>query len=371
VGDACLHHECSRGSSGLRRSAREPDAALVDQVDQHRRRRQGREVARVEVGVLGRPALVGEADAEDECVVVAGPAFPEMCRQVGGPPDHFGQVEVSTSARLELSFERGLFRIDRHDGWRCDLRRRRAASPAAPAATARLAVLLRLHDLFVARPTDEVQLPLRCRLERGGPIVGDRVEAEHAVADPQPLFLPPGRIRDRAAVEVTLVGGNVDLAGVVDDDLAPRHQHLVERQRCDVGPPGRTERIATGLQRPPVACSLARRLDQRDGGGAVALGRRDDLDQRPGHQTRGAHQRACRCRPAVDEHEGGRRRAQHTLQQVGQSDRFVDGVHRYLGLTLRSRNDQVHGCGRDPRVVTVRRHTRASLLLYRYDRLTR
>src|SRR4029079_13969198 len=139
----------------------------------------------------------------------------------------------------------------------------------------------------------------------------------------------------------------------------------------DVGPPGGAERVATGLQRPTVASALACRLYERDGGVAVSLGGGDDLDQRPGHETRGAHQSACRCRTAVDEHECGWRRAEHPVQEGGWSDRFVDGVHRYLGLALRSRNDQVHGCGRDPRVVTVRRHTRASLLLYRYDRLTR
>ena len=39
----------------------------------------------------------------------------------------------------------------------------------------------------------------------------------------------------RLPVEIALVGGDGDLAGMLDDQFAARHEHLVEGQRADVG----------------------------------------------------------------------------------------------------------------------------------------
>ena len=55
------------------------------------------------------------------------------------------------------------------------------------------------------------------------------------MSDPQALVLPLGRVVYRLAVEVALVGGDADLTTMIDDDLAPRHEHLVEGQWCHVG----------------------------------------------------------------------------------------------------------------------------------------
>ncbi len=144
------------------------------------------------------------------------------------------------------------------------------------------------------------------------------------------------------AIEVSLIGGDRHGAGMLDDDLAARYQHLVEGQWGDVGSARSTERVAPGLERSAVATTFACSLHQRDVAPAASFERSDDLDDGSDDQARSADQRARRCRPAVDVHEVGWRRIEHSAQQVADRDGLVHGGDRNLGFTLRCRDDQVH-----------------------------
>jgi hypothetical protein len=169
------------------------------------------------------------------------------------------------------------------------------------------------------------------------------------MTDPQPLVVPACRIGCRMPVEVALVGGHGDAVRLLDDDLASRHQHLVERQRRDIGAARSPQRVAAWCERASIAAALARSLHQRDLTVAQALERGADLDQRSGDETCCRDQGARRHWPSVDVHEVRWRRVEHTAEQITHRDRFVNGVDRDLCLALRCRNDQIHGFGRDGR----------------------
>ena len=103
---------------------------------------------------------------------------------------------------------------------------------------------------------------------------------------------------------------------MLDHDLATRHQDLVERQRGDIGPPGRAQRVSTRRQRATVASAFAGRLHQRDltlarSFRAVPLISISD----PVTSPAALDQRAGRHRPAVDVDEVRRRRIEHALSR--------------------------------------------------------
>ena len=151
------------------------------------------------------------------------------------------------------------------------------------------------------------------------------------------------------AVEITLIGHHGDAAGMLDDDLAARHEDLVEGQRCDVGPSRRPQRVAPRFERSAVAATFSRCLHQGDLGVSQPLDGRRSLDHGPGDQARSTHEGAGRGRSPVDVDEVGWHGTEHAAQQIADGDRLVDGVDRDLGLALGRRDDQVHDVGRDRR----------------------
>ena len=81
MGDAGLEHERPRSGVSLRWSACEADAALIDQIDEDRRRGEEHEIATIDVRlVVGCPLLIAEPDAEDEGVVVGRSTLPQTFR---------------------------------------------------------------------------------------------------------------------------------------------------------------------------------------------------------------------------------------------------------------------------------------------------
>ena len=350
VGHTGLHHERSRCSAGLRWRAGEPDAALVDEIDEDRHRWQQRQISAIGVaGIFGRPPLIGQADAEDERIVVGRPALPEVFGQLGGASNDLGQVEVRAADALELGVVGHPDRVGGGDG-RLLGRVDAGAAPAAPpgavsCSTSRLGI----DHGFVAWCSNEVELPQRGRLQRRGTVVNRTVEPKDPVPDAQSLLLPLRRMGRDVAVEVALVGYDDDAAGMLDDDLAARHQHLVEGQRCDVGPSRRAEGVAPRFQGPAVAAAFSRCLHEGDLGVAHPLDRPCCLDHRPGDQACGADQGAGRDRSTVDVHEVRWNGTEHADQQIADGDRLVDGVDRDLGLALGCGDDQVHVAGRGRR----------------------
>ena len=137
VGDAGLHHEGPRRRPSLGRGAGEADAALVDEIDEHWRRRQQRQLPTIVAGVvIGHPWLVGEPDTEHEGVVVGRMPLPhrsESCdaRRITSPRSRCVRRTLSSSAskatctgRLPRSVEAGESRPDCYElcavaGGRC------------------------------------------------------------------------------------------------------------------------------------------------------------------------------------------------------------------------------------------------------------
>ena len=81
--------------------------------------------------ILGGPPLIRQAHAEDECVVVGWPPFPQTLRQVRCPSDDFGEIEVRAPDAVEFGVVHGLQWIDRGDvggGHRFDPRSTLAAA---------------------------------------------------------------------------------------------------------------------------------------------------------------------------------------------------------------------------------------------------
>ena len=171
---------------------------------------------------------------------------------------------------------------------------------AAPATAAAATIWLGFRRLLVARCANQVELTERGRRQRRGSIVVRAVESEDPMADAQTLFVPPGRVGRRIPVEITLVGSNGDLVGVLDDDLAAGYQNLVERQRADVGSASGPERITAGLQRATIARTFAGRLHQGDLPVAGPLQRGDELDEGPSDEPRRTDQGSGRRRSSVD-----------------------------------------------------------------------
>ena len=126
------------------------------------------------------------------------------------------------------------------------------------------------------------------------------------MTDSQPLLLPSRRIRRDLTIEITLVGGDGDGAGLLDDHLAVRHQHLIEGQWRDIGSASSAEGVAAGLERSSVAATFACCLHQGDVAIAGTLERSRDLDEGSDDQSGGTDQRARRRRPSVDVDQRGR-----------------------------------------------------------------
>ena len=237
MGDAGLHHQCTCCGPCLRWCAGETNATLIDQIHQDRHGRQQRKVTAIaRHAAVGSPWLIGEADAEEEGIVIDRSALPQAFGQLRRPAHDFGQVEVGPADVVELGLEGKSRRID-HGHRLLRLLGAAASAAQAPVAVASRTIRFGFCNGRVAWCAHEVELPQRCRGQRFCAVVDHRVEPEDAMADAESLLLPLRRVGRQLTVEVALVGCDGDDSGVFDDELAARHQDLAERQRRDVGSP--------------------------------------------------------------------------------------------------------------------------------------